>query len=606
MSFEKPTTIAKAISQIRSNDFVLPAIQREFVWDAEQIERLFDSLMRGYPIGSFLFWEVEPQNLGEFQFYRFMDFYHERDHQHNEPINLAGNHQSVTAILDGQQRLTALNIGLRGWYAEKLPYYRWDSDHAFPERCLCLNLMAPPDDDVEMAYGFKMLRTDTSELETTTDDGEFWFPLERVLSFDRVADAFNYCVRHGLTEGRNTFPSDTLVEFWHLIHEGSIINYFLEEEQDLDKVLNIFIRVNSGGTQLSYSDMLLSIATAQWREKDARQEIYTLVDDLNDRGEGFDFNKDFVLKASLVLSDAAAIEFRVNSFNRQNMLAVEDKWEGIKRALLLTAKLLASWGFSRQTLPSNYAVIPLAYYLYKQGSPTTFDQAERFEDDRDKMLRWLRIALLRRTFSGSPDNVLRQIRRAMDGEPDAFPVGEIYAALRGTAKSMDFDQAALEGLLGYRYHQKYTFSVLSMLYPWLKYDQQFHMDHIFPRSMFREKNLLLNGIPEEQWEFYKENANSLANLQLLQGLPNQEKSDQAFEDWLRGESETPTDLEVYRERHLIPDVDLSFDNFDTFVRAREQLILEHLADILGPQLKPGVGSPAEAVTEQNLDDSGRI
>jgi hypothetical protein len=161
MSFEKPITIAKAISEIRSNDFVLPAIQREFVWDAEQIERLFDSLMRGYPIGSFLFWEVEPQNLGEFQFYRFMDSYHERDHQHNEPINLAGNAQSVIAILDGQQRLTALNIGLRGWYAEKLPYYRWDSDHAFPERRLCLNLMGPPDDDVEMAYGFKMLRMDT-------------------------------------------------------------------------------------------------------------------------------------------------------------------------------------------------------------------------------------------------------------------------------------------------------------------------------------------------------------------------------------------------------------------------------------------------------------
>jgi uncharacterized protein with ParB-like and HNH nuclease domain len=68
VSFEKPITIAKAVSEIRTNGFVLPAIQREFVWDAEQIERLFDSLMRGYPIGSFLFWEVEPQNLGEFQF----------------------------------------------------------------------------------------------------------------------------------------------------------------------------------------------------------------------------------------------------------------------------------------------------------------------------------------------------------------------------------------------------------------------------------------------------------------------------------------------------------------------------------------------------------
>jgi hypothetical protein len=522
-----------------------------------------------------------------------MDSYHERDHRRNEPINLAGNHQSVTAILDGQQRLTALNIGLRGWYAEKLPYYRWNNDDAFPKRRLCLNLMGPPDDDVEMAYGFRMLRTDINDPETPTDDGEFWFPLETVLSFEKVADAFNYCVRHGLTEGRNTFPSDTLVELWNLIHKDSIINYFLEEEQNLDKVLNIFIRVNSGGTQLSYSDMLLSIATAQWREKDARREVYGLVDDLNNVRDGFDFNKDFVLKASLVLSDANAIEFRVNSFNRQNMLAVENQWEGIKRALLLTAKLLASWGFSRQTLPSNYAVIPMAYYLYGQGSPPTFAEAGRFKEDRESMLRWLRIALLKRTFSGSPDSVLRQIRRAMQTEHDAFPADEIYAALRGTAKSMDFDQAALEGLLGYRYHQKYTFSVLAMLYPWLRYDQEFHVDHIFPRSMFREKNLLLQGIPEEQWEFYKENANNLANLQLLQELPNLEKSDQAFEEWLQGQSETPEDLEVYVRHHLIPDVDLSFDNFDTFVRAREQLILERLADLLGPQLDRGVEGPPQ-------------
>jgi hypothetical protein len=597
MSFEKPITIAKAVREIQGNNFVLPAIQREFVWNATQIERLFDSLMRGYPIGSFLFWEVEPANLGEFQFYRFMDSYHERDHKHNEPINLAGNHRSVTAVLDGQQRLTALNIGLRGWYAEKLPYYRWDSDNAFPKRRLCVNLMGPPDEDVEMAYGFKMVRSDTADLEVVTNEGEYWFPLETVLSFEKVADAFNYCVRNGLTEGRNTFPSDTMVELWHLIHERPIVNFFLEEEQDLDKVLNIFIRVNSGGTQLSYSDMLLSIATAQWREKDARQEIYSLVDDLNDVGEGFDFNKDFVLKSSLVLTDAASIEFRVNSFNRKNMLAVEDQWEKIERALRLAVKLVASWGFSRQTLPSNYAVIPLAYYLYRRDSPTTFVESGKFAEDRKKMVRWLRIALLKRTFGGSPDNVLRRIRGAMQDELTSFPAGGIYAALRGTAKSMDFDLAGLEGLLGYRYHQKYTFSVLSMLYPWLKYDQQFHMDHIFPRSMFSDKNLLLQGIPEEQWEFYKESSDNLANLQLLQGLPNQEKSDQDFEEWLQGQNDTLDDLEVYRRLHLIPDVDLSFENFDGFVKAREHLILERLADLLGVFLKPGVEESLEVGTD---------
>ena len=51
------------------------------------------------------------------------------------------------------------------------------------------------------------------------------------------------------------------------------MNYYQEKDQDLDKVLNIFIRVNSGGTPLSYSDLLLSVADAPVEALDAREEI---------------------------------------------------------------------------------------------------------------------------------------------------------------------------------------------------------------------------------------------------------------------------------------------------------------------------------------------
>jgi uncharacterized protein with ParB-like and HNH nuclease domain len=83
MSFQTPFSIAKVIENIQSNNYILPAIQREFIWSDKQIERLFDSLMRGYPIGSFLFWKIKPDNLPDFQFYKFMDRYHERDYKHN-------------------------------------------------------------------------------------------------------------------------------------------------------------------------------------------------------------------------------------------------------------------------------------------------------------------------------------------------------------------------------------------------------------------------------------------------------------------------------------------------------------------------------------------
>ena len=103
-------TIAAALARIQATNYVLPAIQREFVWKPEQIERLFDSLMQGYPFGTFLFWKVESATSGKFKFYDFVLNYHQRDAAHCPELPALHN-QAITAVLDGQQRLTALNIG---------------------------------------------------------------------------------------------------------------------------------------------------------------------------------------------------------------------------------------------------------------------------------------------------------------------------------------------------------------------------------------------------------------------------------------------------------------------------------------------------------------
>ena len=576
MGFREPITIAKVIGNIQSNQYVLPAIQREFVWKERQIEQLFDSLMQGYPIGSFLFWEVNAENLNEYQFYRFMEKYHQRDYRRNEKITLVGPH-NVIAVLDGQQRLTALTIGLKGTYASKRPYYRWDSDWAFPPRRLHLNLLALSD-DMEFKYDFRMLREEDRKKES---DDNFWFPVGTILQFKDLSEIVDYCLDNGLMQSNNKFPHRTLMRLWQVITQNPTITYFLEEEQDLDRVLNIFIRVNSGGTPLSYSDMLLSIATAQWEEHDAREEIYGLVDKLNEIGEGFNLNKDFILKACLVLTDVPNVAFRVNNFNKQNMQRIEQQWPQIAATLRQMVELLASWGYNRDTLVSNYAIIPLAYYLFKNGLTQNFDAKSKYAQDRKNMLVWLRIALLKRVFSGQPDNVLRQIRNVINNHQNGFPKKEIIAALAGTSKTMHFDQAQLEGILGYQYGQDYTFSVLALLYPWLRYDQHFHKDHIFPRSAFTEQNLADKGIPEDDWDKWLQNRDSIVNLQLLQGLRNIEKSDMMPFNWLTREyGADVTQIAAYRERHLIPDVELSFEKFPEFVFKREKLILAELSKVL--------------------------
>ncbi|WP_152991356.1 hypothetical protein [Frankia sp. R43] len=101
------------------------------------------------------------------------------------------------------------------------------------------------------------------------------------------------------------------------------INYYLEKSPEADKVVDIFIRVNSGGTTLSHSDLLLTMATSLWTHLDAREEVRSLVEELNaGGGRRFDFSKDVALKTAL-MGAGGDIEFQVASFTPRRMATVE-------------------------------------------------------------------------------------------------------------------------------------------------------------------------------------------------------------------------------------------------------------------------------------------
>ena len=277
MGFKAPITITEALGNIQTRKYLLPSIQRELVWGPDRIIALFDSLMRGYPIGSFLFWKVKDDQKSEFQYYEFIREYHEKDNKHNPKANIAGIGE-ITAILDGQQRLEALYIGLKGSYANKLPRKRWGDSTSFPKKELYLNLLNEAD-DFDLKYDFHFLTKEESEVR---DEKTLWFKVGKILDFgaSEPAQIWAYLVESGLAQSK--YAGQTLFKLHDVIHKSPIINYFEDEEQDLDKVLQIFVRVNSQGVSLSYSDLLLSIATSQWKEIDAREEILGFVDEIND------------------------------------------------------------------------------------------------------------------------------------------------------------------------------------------------------------------------------------------------------------------------------------------------------------------------------------
>ena len=322
MGYLPPTTIASVLNQIQAQELILPAIQREYVWETPQIVALFDSVMRGYPVGGFLSWKVESSTIEQFKFYGFLREYSSFDNYHCPVLDVPTT-KSVTAVLDGQQRLTSLNVGLRGSYAERIRGAWSNNPTAYPRRRLYLNVLADaPENESGLMYDLRFIRDDQISAERDKqDETTYWFPVAEIFGAPGASDLVMLLAKHGV--GNDAGAAGRVSKLWEAVHKTTSLHFYEETDQDVERVLDIFIRVNSGGTVLSYSDLLLSIATAQWKERDARQAINALVDGLNAKGQGFKFSKDVVLKAALVLAGVGDFAFKVKNFNAANMTLLD-------------------------------------------------------------------------------------------------------------------------------------------------------------------------------------------------------------------------------------------------------------------------------------------
>ncbi|MDN5524974.1 DUF262 domain-containing protein, partial [Acinetobacter sp.] len=410
MSFQTPITIANAIEKIETNKFLLPAIQREFVWESSKIEWLFDSIMRNYPISSFLFWEVKEETATNYKFYKFIHEFRERYKTHNEEISTNGI-STFSAVLDGQQRLTSLYIGLKGSYAYKEYRRKWeDTEWSIPTRHLYLNISQPLENEEDgRYYEFSFLeQSQTQQANLYRKNNQEWFKVGHILNYhsEQNFDAF-------VEDFNHPFARKALRQLRRTILEHKTINYFLEEEQSLDKALNIFIRINSGGEPLNFSDLLMSIAVANWEKKDARKEIHKLVDNIRDKG--FSISKDLILKTFLYLYNKD-IKFKVTNFSKENAKIFEAEWDNIRNAILSAFDTLNTFGFSDYTLTSKNAIIPIIYYIYHRKIYQDFSTKIEYKNDRETIKKWLHIILIKKVFGGTSDHTLSNIRKAFTSD----------------------------------------------------------------------------------------------------------------------------------------------------------------------------------------------
>lgn len=578
--FQNPITIKDAIDKIHNRQYLLPAIQRKFTWSSNQIEMLFDSILRGYPINSFMMWRISANEIKSgYKFYEFLTEFREFFAENNKDIDTKGV-SDFEAVIDGQQRLTSLYIGLHGSYAYKMPRKWWkDTEECLPTRKLYLNLGAPVKQqyDNQKAYDFRFLSRSDLEKFHNAQDGSIWFEVGEILDLDSTKKVMRYISDKNLTD--NDYAYDTLSTLFEAIHVKRLINYYLQEEQEPDKVLDIFSRTNSGGTPLSFSDLLMSIASANWKNINARKEIDGIISEIYGIGRpGFLIDKDFVLKTCLVLF-VDNIKFQLKNFTFENVQLFETNWGKVKKSIVAAFTLFEKLGFNNSTFRAKNAAIPVIYYIYYNDLSDSIVKATYDKDDRKTITKWLTLTFIKSIFGGQTDSVLVSMRKVLkETKGKKFPAKELMDAFKNDpARNYSFDDEFIDGLLEAQKDSSDAFYILHLLYPDLDYfNQDFHQDHLHPATTFSSTDKLEASIPEKDREFATDakNWNSVANLQLLNGLMNMSKNDTPLAEWVAKNSIDKKSL------YISDTTSLDIKDFRAFIAERRAILKTRLKEIV--------------------------
>jgi|LSQX01.3.fsa_nt_gb uncharacterized protein with ParB-like and HNH nuclease domain len=581
MKFEA-ISIKKAVIDIEEGRIFLPPIQRNFVWDYYRIINLFDSLYRNYPIGNCIFWRLKPETSRHYPLYKFIKEFTENKNKpvKNEhvPQNLL--QQDVYAVVDGQQRLSSFFIGLAGIYKYKKSGKGLQNiESNFIPSKLYFNLLAKEGgEDNDQLFEFLGIE-DASFL----NDRNLWFEVGNILTWKSI-DKAEYYIKE-IEQKVNVTNKKTLISkfkarkeriinslqaLYEMVNDNRI--YFFDvNSQNIDEVVDIFTRVNSGGMTLKKSDLLFSILIAQWNE--GRDEIKDLVESLRD--SNINISQDFVMRACLVLSDLP-VKYKLESFKKKNIVLIKKNWSDIKKSLLKLTDLLPEIGYKDLPNLSDNALIPIAYYIMKGG---------KFETIKAKKALQLYyvVSQVNGIYGGQSDQILEKIRAEIKkqlSKDKNLNFKELSETKLPGGKSLKLTiQELNEKIEDTSYGSPHAYFILSLIYPTVDFKiRKYEVDHIHPRSKFNRSNLNSIGITDEKTiEYWKnEKCNQLPNLQLLGDKDNNNKRSKTLNEYIQAKT-TKERAEFIKDNLLPLDKRLrDLAKFDDFFEYRKKQLINKL------------------------------
>lgn len=558
-------SVLDALKYVKNNTMVLPDIQREYVWTYLEVENLFESIVDDYPVGSCIMWKTTRTILNKEKpnlYYFLRDFTKGKSKNEKAP-EFFSDESDYYIVLDGQQRITSMNIALYGSFTS----YKGGRGNAYNNpkswitRELYYNLSfydvtEEDDDDESPKKRFAFLTTEEASIGN-------WYKVKQLLAYNNLDSYLEKLIESKYSKEARR---DLSILFQRL-HDSSgngLIHYYCIVENDYDEALDIFVRVNSTGRKLAKSDLLFSTLIDGWKE--GKESIETLINTINNKGDGFSFSRDYLMRLALVLVDANT-NLKIQSLTRKTITDIRSNWDNINSSTEKMVDTLVEVGISGETLTSYNATMPLVYYLFKGGKLKT-------ADDKKEVKKFLSVAMAKRLFGVASNSALNNTRKALneiDCKRTAFSLSLFTNVSLTGGRSFIVTKEDVEFWLENYEKGQSTYVLLALLYPNLKLSQvSFHQDHCHPYVGFDRRNLKMLDISEAKQEDWQRKRNLLPNLQFLEGRENESKNKTPLKEWI----EKGNTIEFYPQG-----VSLELKDFDEFFEARRLLIKKELFEI---------------------------
>lgn len=623
-------TISDYVQDINKRIF-LPGLQREFVWSKKQTANLFDSLIREYPVGMITRWDVAHSNADYYP-YEFIqnfvddkrsvpDVVNEANYQkYNDEVDESDSEAVMSfLVIDGQQRLTSLFIGLFG---QRISYTRGragsrsnlDDWSAYE---LCINLFGHPDyDGGNLAGDWEFEFRKTGEYDGNNETGytksvdgthRFWFPLPRMMNDNREVrnmSELNSEINDEIgdievnQERRSKFKtirSQVLPKI-----ESRILDAELPEKdvkKSASEIKEIFQRINIEGESPDPYQLLLSRMMSTWpftppkdKQINPRRLTEKWVREFKRNHGAYEkkIGREIFMRYSSYLIESVLKTNDINNLSDEELLTLRDKWlddredNGFKKAecqwfrnsLERAFKSVTALGFTGSTMSTTSMIAALGKFYYNNPNAEW--------DDRDNLEQIYRFLSLLRLFKRSKGSLGRveatKVSRFLEeneGEDyEVFPADEAFDYLdveiaRETIENMVHEARYGTGNTGEgQFTDWEVAAILNLSTPTFEYMNvdEIEVDHIYPESKADEIRKAA-GIDEENFSIHR-----LGNLQLLPKNMNLEKSDTMPEKWL---DDIEGEEEHYRRVNSFPDrPHPGAKNYQEFVEEREGMLIE--------------------------------